>query len=166
MGLCSNAFETCRGAQKLFMKIFLGSDHAGFELKERLKVFLRDLGYEINDLGNFIYDENDDYPDFVCPVADAVAQNPENDRGIILGGSGQGEAMVVNRVRDVRAAVIYNVNESIIKLSREHNNSNVLSLGARFLTEEEAKHVVKLWLETPFPKEERHIRRINKIDKA
>ena len=146
------------------MKIFLGADHAGFELKEKLKPFLKEMGFEFEDLGNFVYDEQDDYPDFISLVAKKVAEDPENKRGIILGGSGQGEAMVANRKKGVRAAVIYNFNEEIVRLGREHNNANVLSLGAKFLSEEEAKKAVKLWLETKFSGEERHRRRIEKID--
>lgn len=146
------------------MKIYLGTDHAGFELKEKLKNFLIGLGYEVKDLGNFIYDEQDDYPDFIPLVAGKVAEDPENNRGIVLGGSGQGEAMVANRIKGVRAAVVYNYNEDIVKLSREHNDANILSLGARFLNEEEAKKAVKLWLETNFSNEPRHARRIKKID--
>lgn len=146
------------------MRIYLGTDHAGFELKEKLKKYLLELGYQVEDLGNLAYNEEDDYPDFVLPVAHAVARDPEQSRGIVLGGSGQGEAMTANRIKGVRAAVIYNYNKDIIKLSREHNNANVLSLGARFLSEKEAKKAVKLWLETPFSNKERHIRRIKKID--
>jgi ribose 5-phosphate isomerase B len=147
--------------------IYLGADHAGFELKEKLKPFLKDLGFEVEDFGNFIYDKQDDYPDFILPVARAVVSDPEQSRGIILGGTGQGEAMVANRIKGARAAVFYGFQgESldIIRLSREHNNANVLALGARFLSEEQAKKVVKLWLETPFNGEERHKRRIKKID--
>lgn len=147
------------------MRIYLGTDHAGFELKEKLKKFIIELGYEVEDLGNIVYDVQDDYPDFILPVAKKVAEDPENNRGIILGGSGQGEAMVANRIKDIRAAVIYDYNEEIVKLSREHNNANILSLGARFLTDWEAKHLVKLWLETQFSGEERHTRRIQKIDR-
>jgi len=158
------------------MKIFLGTDHAGFELKEKLKIYLIKLGYKIQDMGNFVYDEKDDYPDFIRQVADAVAQDPENNRGIVLGGSGQGEAMVANRIKGVRAAVVYGLAKdppsqgeggsfAIIRLSREHNDANVLSLGARFLSETEVQKIVKLWLETKFTEEERHKRRILKIDK-
>lgn len=146
------------------MKIFLASDHAGFDLKEKLKFFLQELGYEIEDMGNFVYDERDDYPDFILFAARKVAENPEQDRGIVLGGSGQGEAMVCNRIKGARAAVVYNYNEDIIRLSREHNNANILSLAARFLSEEEAKKAVKIWLETKFSGEERHQRRIAKLD--
>ena len=146
------------------MIIYLGTDHAGFKLKESLKTYLAGLGYEVEDFGAFEYDPNDDYPDFIRSVAEAVAKNPDEDRGIILGGSGQGEAMVANRFPGIRAAVFYGGPQDIIKLSREHNNANILSLGARFLSEEQAKQAVKLWLETSFSNEERHIRRIKKID--
>ncbi len=149
------------------LKIYIAADHAGFKLKEKLKKYLIELGYQAEDLGNFVYDEKDDYPDFVRQAADAVAKDPENNRGIILGGSGQGEAMVANRIKGARAAVFYGFQgESldIVRLSREHNNANILSLGALFITEDEAKKAVKLWLETPFSNEERHTRRIKKID--
>lgn len=146
------------------MKIHLGTDHAGFELKEKIKEFLAAEGREIVDHGAFTLDETDDYPDFIRPVADAVSKDPES-RGIVLGGSGQGEAMTANRYKGVRAAVFYGGTEDIVKLSREHNDANVLSLGARFIDNEMVKDVVKLWLETPFSGEERHKRRIAKIDK-
>lgn len=144
--------------------IYLGTDHAGFKAKEVLKIYLNELGYEVKDMGNLVYDENDDYPDFIRQVADAVAENPEQNKGIILGGSGQGEAIVANRIKGIRATVVYSFNEEIVRLSREHNNANVLSLGARFLSDDEAKKIVKLWLETEFTGEERHKRRISKID--
>ncbi len=146
------------------MRIFIASDHAGFELKEKLKIFLQELGYATEDMGNFVYDEQDDYPDFILAAAKKVAEDPEQSRGIVLGGSGQGEAIMANRLKGVRAAVIYNFNEDIIKLSRKHNNANILSIGARFVSEVEAKRVIKLWLETGFSGEERHKRRIKKID--
>lgn len=148
------------------MKIFIGSDHAGFELKGKLIPFLKELGYEVEDKGASSYDANDDYPDFVKPVAEAVSQDREA-RGVVLGGSGQGEAIQANRYKGVRAFEYYGPSRGevdIIKDSRSHNNSNVISLGARFITEEEAKAAVKLWLETPFSGEERHVRRIAKID--
>ncbi len=146
------------------MIIYLGTDHRGFYLKENIKNFLKNLGYDVKDLGNFIYDEEDDYPDWVIPVARSVSLNLQNSRGIIFGFSGQGEAMAANRIKGVRAAVFYGGPEEIIKLSREHNNANILSLGAGFITIEEAQKAIKLWLEIPFSNEERHIRRINKID--
>ena len=146
--------------------IYLGTDHAGFELKEELKKYIsEDIGLEVKDLGNLKFDKNDDYPDWIFPVAKKVAEE-ENAQGIILGGSGQGEAMAANRFPGVRAALCYDYNEDIIKLSRTHNNANILSLGARFLTIGEAKKAVKLWLETNFPGDERHERRINKLDKT
>ncbi len=147
------------------MKIYLGADHRGFELKEKLKVFLADKDYEIVDLGNQKLDSEDDYPDFIRPVAEAISQNPEENRGIILGYSGQGEAIAANRFSGVRAVVYYGGPEKIITLSREHNNANILSLGAGFVDENVAKKVINLWLDTPFNNEERHQRRINKIDK-
>ncbi len=146
------------------MKIYIGTDHAGFELKEALKKFLGELGYEVEDKGAFSLDPADDYPDFIRPTAEAVANDPERSRGIILGGSGQGEAMVANRFKGVRAAVYYGGQQEIVKLSREHNNANILALGARFISEYEAKEAVRIWLETPFSGEERHARRIKKID--
>lgn len=145
------------------MKIFLGSDHAGFELKQKIAVYLRGQGHDLQDLGDTQADPEDDYPDFVLPVAHAVAGNAEA-RGIIFGGSGQGEAMAANRVRGVRAAVYYGGSAEIITLSREHNNANILSLGARFLSEEETHVAVDHWLTTPFSGEVRHVRRIQKLD--
>lgn len=147
------------------MKIIFAADHAGFTLKEALVPFVRDeLGYEVEDLGAHELDPLDDYPDFMHRVGTAVAEDHNNVRGIILGGSGVGEAIVVNRYKGVRAVAYYGGNLDIITLSREHNDANVLSLGARFLTVEDARTAVKLWLETPFSGDERHTRRIKKID--
>lgn len=114
-------------------------------------------------MGVFEYNKDDDYPDFISKAAEKVSANPDNSKGIILGGSGQGEAMVANRYPNVRAVVYYGFNEEIIKLSREHNDANILSLGASFLDDETAKKAIKLWLETSFSGEERHKRRISKI---
>ncbi len=141
------------------MKIYIGADHAGFELKEGLKPYLEELGHEVVDKGAHALDAKDDYPDYIDPVAAAVSTEPLS-FGIVIGGSGQGEAMASNRIKGVRAAVYYGGNEEIIKLSREHNNANVLSLGARFMDLAEAKKAVKLWLETKFSEDERHIRRL------
>lgn len=147
------------------MKIYIASDHAGYELKEKLVEYLvGENGNEIIDKGAFEYNENDDYPDFVSLVAEEVSKNPNEARGIILGGSGQGEAIVANRFKDVRAVVYYGGNQKIVELSRQHNNANVLSLGARFMDEETAKETVKIWLNTAFSEGDRHIRRIGKID--
>ncbi len=145
------------------MKIFIGSDHAGFELKNILVEFLKSEGHEVEDKGAFTLDPSDDYPDFVKPVAEAVA-NDQEAKGIILGGSGEGETIVADRHPHVRAIEWYGGNLEVVKLSREHNDANILSLGARFITEEEAKEAVKLWLATPFSGDERHVRRIAKLD--
>lgn len=144
------------------MKIHLASDHAGFELKEKVKQFLTEQGHEVKDHGAFELDKNDDYPDFILPCADAVA-NDHDSKGIVFGGSGQGEAMVANRHEGVRAAVYYGGKEEIVRLSREHNDANILSIGARFVDEASVIELIKLWLEIPFSGEERHLRRIGKF---
>ena len=146
------------------MKIHLATDHAGLELKEKVKLYLSDLNYEVIDHGAYEYDALDDYPDFIFPCANAVSNDPES-KGIILGGSGQGEAMAANRVKGVRAAVFYNGPEEIIKLSRQHNNANILSLGARFMSEEEMYKIIEVWLSTDF-ESGRHQRRIEKLDES
>mgnify|MGYP001569172149 CR=1 FL=1 len=145
------------------MKIFIASDHAGFNMKEILIKYLSELGNEVIDKGPFNIDLNDDYPDFISLVAGEVSKD-ENAKGIILGGSGQGEAVVANRFPRVRASVYYGRALDMIKTTREHNDSNILSLGARFLNDDETKEAVKLWLDTPFTNEERHVRRISKIE--
>lgn len=161
------------------MKVFVGSDHTGYEFKEKLKVYLSGLGYEVEDKGAFSYEPYDDYPDFVTKVAEAVVTGKEN-FGIILGGSGQGEAMCANRKKGARAVVFYGPREAIkeveitgrkssdpfelIKLVRIHNNANILSIAMRFTTEEEAKFAARLFLTTQFKKEERHVRRLSKFD--
>ena len=144
------------------MKIHLATDHAGLELKEKVKLYLSDLNYEVIDHGAYEYNALDDYPDFIFPCAKAVSNDPES-KGIILGGSGQGEAMAANRVRGVRASVFYNGPDEIIKLSRQHNNANILSLGARFMSEEEMYKIIEVWLSTDF-ESGRHQRRIEKLD--
>lgn len=144
-------------------KIFLGTDHAGYKLKEYLKEFLKKEGYKVEDCGALTYDKEDDYPEFIHKAASRVAEDPINHRGIVMGGSGQGEALVANKVKGIRAALYYGGDTDIVTLSRTHNDSNVLSIGARFLSEEEAKKVVKLWLNTPFSDEKRHKRRITQI---
>ena len=146
------------------MRIFLGTDHAGYELKNQIKIYLRELGYEVNDEGAFELDQQDDYPDFVEIVAKQVASDPVNHRGVIFGASGQGEGMVANRLPKVRAAVYYHHNLDIIKMSRRHNDANVLSIGASYLSEDEAKEAIKVWLATEFSNEERHVRRLKKIE--
>ncbi|MEA2112648.1 MAG: RpiB/LacA/LacB family sugar-phosphate isomerase [Patescibacteria group bacterium] len=145
------------------MKILITSDHAGFELKNEIVSYLIELGYDVNDKGPSQYYSEDDYPDLIAPVADVVSKNSRL-KAIIIGGSGQGEAIVANRFKGVRAVVYNTANLNIIKLSREHNDANVLSLGARFLSLEESKEAVRLWLKTEFSNDERHLRRLQKIE--
>ncbi|MFA6397368.1 MAG: RpiB/LacA/LacB family sugar-phosphate isomerase [Candidatus Paceibacterota bacterium] len=145
------------------MKVYIGTDHAGFELKEKLIPFLKELGYQVEDKGAYEFNPNDDYPDFITPVAKAVAED-KGSFGIIMGGSGEGEAMDANRVEGVRAIEYYGKNMDIIKLGREHNDANILSLGVRFMDEDEAIQSVKKFLETKFSGDARHLRRIDKID--
>lgn len=147
------------------MKIYIATDHAGYEMKEAIASYVeKDLGFTVADMGAHQNDPDDDYPDFIQLVAQEVSHDPNGSWGIILGGSGQGEAMVANRFPNVRCTVYYGGSLDIIKLSREHNNANMLSLGARFMTIDEAKSAVKFWLETSFSTEERHVRRIKKIE--
>jgi ribose 5-phosphate isomerase B len=144
------------------MKIHIATDHAGLDLKNIIRNYLISKGHEVTDHGAHEYDALDDYPDYIFPCAKAVASDLES-RGIILGGSGQGEAMAANRVKGVRAAVFYNGPVEIVKLSREHNNANILSLGARFMTQDEIYGVIEMWLDEPFGGG-RHQRRIDKLD--
>ncbi len=146
------------------MKIYIGSDHAGYDLKEKLVTYLKTAGHHVEDMGPKHFDPEDDYPDYVDLVAKKVSENEVENRGIILGGTGTGEAIAANRFQHVRAAVFYGGSMEIIRLAREHNDSNVLSLGARFLNEELGKQAVKLWLDTSFNDHPRHARRIKKID--
>jgi ribose 5-phosphate isomerase B len=143
------------------MKIHIATDHAGFELKTKLIPWLQSQGHEVMDHGAYQYDEADDYPDFIKPAVRAVILDPDS-RGIIIGGSGQGEAMCANRHHGARATEYYGGNLEIVKISREHNNANILSLGARFMSESEVRDAVQLFLTTEFSFDERHIRRIEK----
>ena len=145
------------------MKIFVGSDHAGYGLKEVLVPWLKGQGHEVMDLGAREYNEGDDYPDFVIPLAKALSKD-KTFKGVIFGKSGQGEAITANKVKGIRAVVYYGGNLNIIKLSRQHNDSNVLSLGAGFLSYQEAVKAVDLWLKTPFSNALRHKRRLGKIE--
>jgi ribose 5-phosphate isomerase B len=142
------------------MKIGIGSDHAGFDYKERIKQLLRELGHGVRDFGTDSASEPVDYPSYIRPVAEAVARG-EVERGIVLGGSGNGEAMVANRVRGVRCALCWNLESA--RLSREHNDANVLSLGQRMLPADLALEIVRVWLATRFAGG-RHERRIREID--
>ena len=143
----------------LDMKIAIGSDHAGFEYKGRIIEFLKKLGHEVKDMGTYS-DAAVDYPLFIRPVAEAVARG-EYERGIVLGGSGNGEAMVANRVKGVRCALCWNLDSA--RLGRQHNNANVISIGQRMMPPEMALDIVKTWLDTPF-EGGRHQRRIEEID--
>ena len=145
------------------MRVIFAADHAGYELKEVLKSFVEGLGHTVVDVGAHAYDAADDYIPFMKAAAAEVAADPAT-KAIILGKSGEGEAMVANRTRGVRAAVYYGGAPEIITLSREHNDANALSLGAAFLNDDDAKAAVKVWLETPFSGEARHARRIAEID--
>ena len=141
--------------------IVLATDHAGFELKEHVKRFLIKKGYDIKDFGALEYDGLDDYPDFILPAAKYISEHKLI--GVIFGGSGQGEAMAANRIRGIRAAVFYNGPNEIVELSRLHNNANILSIGARFVSNQEVEKIIELWLSTDF-EEGRHKKRINKLD--
>ena len=145
------------------MKIYIGSDHAGFELKRHLISYLSTLDHESYDCGPYEYVHDDDYPDYVSKVAREVADDPDA-VGVVIGYSGQGEAMVANRFPNVRCAVYYGGPKHILTLSREHNEANMLSLGANFVTTDEAKKALEIWLHTSFSHDDRHIRRIEKIE--
>lgn len=150
---------------KLKQTVILATDHAGFALKEVIKSFLQEKGYTIDDVGAYEFIPEDDYPRYMVKAGLKIAEDTEGKlKAIIFGGSGQGEAMVVNRFPGVRAAVWYGGSLEIIRLSREHNDANVLSIAARFVNETEAKAAVALWLETPFSNDERHVRRIQEMD--
>lgn len=144
------------------MNIHIATDHAGFELKESLRKYLLDHGYQVTDHGAFAYDADDDYPDYIIPCAQAVAKDMQS-LGIILGGSGQGEQITANKVPGIRAIEYYGGNLEIIKLGREHNDANILSLGARFMDIDEAVAAVELFISTEFSGNERHVRRLEKI---
>lgn len=161
------------------MKIYLATDHTGLKLKDKLKKFLEDKGYKVEDCGAFEYNAQDDYPDFIGKAAEGVSRDPENSRGIIFGGSGQGEAIVANKYKGVRCALFYtpalpvepiNIEGNlstdpfeILKLTREHNSSNMLSIGFRFVKQEDIFKAIETWLNADDPTHERHLRRVNKI---
>ena len=152
------------------MKIAIASDHAGFELKKYLINYIEELGLEVQDFGPLLYTEDDDYPDYVKSVGEYISENnnPEDFRGIVIGGSGQGENICANRYDNVRSVIVYgndmNLNTNIVKLSRQHNDANIISFGARFITNENASELLKIWLEEKFSNEERHVRRLSKIE--
>jgi ribose 5-phosphate isomerase B len=153
-------------------EICIGADHAGFELKQELVSYLKAEGYTVTDFGAEKLDSEDDYPAILAPLGMTLAMKPEKSIGVVIGGSGTGEAIVMNRFPGVRSAVFYGEVKStdgkdgfdIIRLAREHNDANVLSIGARFVSVDTAKKAVKIFLETPFSAEDRHARRIAEID--
>lgn len=141
--------------------IYLGSDHAGFQLKEQVKTYLESLGLEVKDMGAYELNPDDDYPAIMFSVAQKVAGHAGS-RGIVFGGSGQGEAIVANKVEGIRAAVYYGGDTDIVKLSRQHNDANVLALGAKFMSLKQAQQALRVWLQTEF-EGGRHHRRIQAI---
>ncbi|MEJ0053527.1 MAG: RpiB/LacA/LacB family sugar-phosphate isomerase [bacterium] len=159
-------------------KVYIAADHAGFALKAALASYIGTIGYEVEDLGAHSLEPDDDYPDYVTPCARRVADEPGS-FGIVIGGSGQGEAMAANRVPGIRAAVFYGPQNAvhatdaretagidgfdIVRLEREHNDANILSLGARFLSGSEAAEAAHLFLTTSFSGDERHKRRLLKF---
>lgn len=148
------------------MKIYLATDHAGFTLKEEIKKYLEEKGSEVYDCGALTLEQGDDYPHYMSLAATQVQHDALHDPSvaIIFGGSGQGEAIVANRYRHVRAIVYAGGNLELIKLGRGHNDANVLSIGARFVSSDEAIQAIELFLSTPFSHEERHADRIIQID--
>lgn len=146
------------------MRVYIASDHAGFEMKRELIPFLLENGFDVVDCGPKEYNHDDDYPDYVSKVGEKVSKELLS-QGIVIGRNGQGEAIVANRFANVRCAVFYGGSKHMITLSREHDDANVLSLGSQFLTTKEAKEAVLLFLYTKFTYDERHIRRIKKIEK-
>jgi ribose 5-phosphate isomerase B len=162
------------------MRIALASDHAGFAYLAELETFLKSLGHDVKNYGPQKLNPEDDYPDFIVPAAHAVGCG-DCDKGIILGGSGQGEAIAANKIKGVRCAVFYGPASArkvvdatgrtshdpleIVRLSRQHNDANVLSIAARFVALDDMKQVIKLWLETAFSDEERHRRRNEKLNR-
>ena len=162
------------------MKVYLATDHTGIALKNKVKDFLQKEGCEVEDCGAYDYDKDDDYPDWIGKAAQKVSENP-TERGIIFGGSGEGEAMVANKFKNVRCALFYtpalatqaiNIEGEkstdpfeILKLTRVHNQANMLSIGFRFVKDEDVYQAIKVWLASPDPTEKRHLRRVEKIKK-
>jgi len=140
--------------------IYLGADHAGFHLKEEIKKYLKELGYEYEDLGNKELDPQDDYPDFIFPVAKKVAETGE--KGMLFCSTGIGSCIAANKIKGVRAILAWD--EFTATQSKEHNNANILCLGGKTIDVETAKKIVRIWLETEFSNEERHLRRLKKVE--
>lgn len=144
--------------------IHLATDHAGLEHKNEVKAWLESEGFIVTDHGAYEFVATDDFPDFIQLAARAVSESNNTELGIIFGGSGQGEAMAANRFKGVRATVYYGGDESIIKLSRQHNNANILSIGARFVDVDSAKKVIWDWLHAEVLQDEKYARRNDKLD--
>lgn len=144
------------------MKIYLATDHAGFNLKEEVKKYLLSLGYSVEDCGAFSFDKNDDYPEIIAKAAKAVSKDKAS-MAIVFGKSGAGEEIVANKFDNVRAVLGFS--KENVRLSREHNNANVLSLGSEFMSFEKAKELILIFLKTPFSNDPRHVRRIEEIEK-
>lgn len=155
------------------MRVYFAADHGGFELKNKLMPFVSSLGYQVEDCGAFSFDKDDDYPVFIQAAARKVAQDIQDElesRAVVIGGSGEGEAFAANKIRGIRAVVYYGEPArkqtdadgkeiDVVTSTRDHNDANVLSLGGRFITEDEAKAAVQKWLAAPFSGAERHKRR-------
>ena len=147
------------------MIIYIGTDHKGFRIKEKVKAWLLSWGYEVEDFGAHSLNPDDDYPDFASRVAEKISENPDSEkvRGLILGATGQGEAIVANKYNGVRASVYYGEPEEIVALARDHSDANIMSIGVLFMEEDAMRDMIKLWLEKPFSGTERHKRRLLKI---
>lgn len=147
------------------MKIYIGGDHAGFELKEKVKAWLERQGHKVIDFGPFEYEKEDDYPDFTIPLAEKVSVDKKS-RGIVIAGSGIGEVIASNKVKGIRSVLFYGkADKFFLETSRKHDGTNILCFGSRFVSFEEAKKAIKIWLATDFSREKRHIRRLGKIEK-
>jgi len=163
MRKCGGVFASApQHMLKLRMRIHIGSDHAGLDFKNELITHLVVNGHDVTDHGPYEYDALDDYPDFCIPCAEAVAKD-ETSLGIVLGGSGNGEQIAANKVKGVRAALVWSIETA--KLAREHNNANVISLGQRLHDADFVKQLIDTFIATKFPGDERHVRRIEKIGK-
>src|SRR3990167_10123567 len=143
------------------MMLYIGSDHRGYNLKEALKTYLKELNFNFEDLGALELTPDDDYPDYAVLIAKKVAGDPEKNRGILICSSGVGVDVTANKFKGVRSALLFNPEQA--QMSRNDDNTNVLSLSADFIDENVAKEIIRVWLETPFSRLERHVRRLIKI---